>query len=92
MTFPRNYLSPDRRGRVSPTCTLEAIFTFGRNGGVKAIMVRRKKMAFISRYLLQNRSKDHKQLINEREKLDLNSVHVRYDVKAVVWPKNRTKR
>jgi hypothetical protein len=36
----------------------------------------------------KNRSKEHEQLFKARENLDLNSVHVRYDVQAIVWTKN----
>jgi hypothetical protein len=95
MALPRNYLPPNRRGRVYPT--LKAFFhrqkrgSESNNGNGNQTLARAKKIGFQSRYLLQNRLKNHKQLIKVREILYLNSVHVRYDVQAVVWPKKLTK-
>jgi hypothetical protein len=60
----------------------------GDNGNGNQTLATAKKIGFQSRYLLQNRSKEHEQLFKEK-KLYLNTGHVRYDVQAVVWPKNR---
>jgi hypothetical protein len=73
MALPRNSLPPNRRVRVYPT--LKAVFPWAETGE-KAIMITAikffattaKKIGMQSRYLLQNRSKEHEQLFNAREK------------------------
>jgi hypothetical protein len=75
---------------------LKASFSIGRNGGEGdngngiQTLATAKKMA-LKIYISSKIDRKSTSSFSRRAKLDLNSVHVRYGVQAVVWSKNRTK-